>query len=128
MTSNPSKTKRAAFYGVMVLIIIASLLLSEIAARMILNPADYLTVEMVRDEVLGAVPSPSARGGFDAWGFRNPNVPDAAEIVAIGNSLTYGNTATMINSWPYVLARLSGRTVYNMGLGGYGRTSTSTCS
>jgi hypothetical protein len=26
----------------------------------------------------------------------------------------------MVDSWPYVLARLSGRQVYNMGLGGYG--------
>jgi hypothetical protein len=57
---------------------------------------------------------------FDKWGFRNPKVPETAEIVAVGDSHTYGNTARMVDSWPYVLGRLSGRQVYNMGLGGYG--------
>lgn len=100
---------------------IAGLLLGELGARIVLNAADYLAVEMVPDEVLGAVPAPNtSAGGFDAWGFRNPGVPDAAEIVAIGDSHTYGNTATMADSWPYALTRLSGRKVYNMGLGGYG--------
>src|SRR5262245_10658716 len=98
-----------------------TLLLGEVIARVVLNASDYLSVEMVRDQVLGAVPLPStAGGGFDAWGFRNAKVPDTVEIVAIGDSHTYGNTATMVDSWPYGLARLSGRSVYNMGLGGYG--------
>ncbi len=112
--------------SILVLSGVIGLLLCEWAARMILNPSDYLSVEMVRDEILGAIPSPNATTGrFDAWGFRNRSVPDAADIVAIGDSHTYGNTATMDDSWPYVLGRLSGRRVYNMGLGGNtGRTST----
>jgi len=96
------------------------LFLCELAARLMLNSSDYLSVEMVNDEVVGAVPSPSTRSGFDAWGFRNRVVPETSDMVAIGDSHTYGNTATMEDSWPYVLARLSGRQVYNMGLGGYG--------
>lgn len=97
------------------------LLLCEFAARIFLNASDYLSVEMVSDPVLGATPSANAKGhGFDSWGFRNPKVPETADIVAIGDSHTYGNTATMEDSWPYVLGRLTGRTVYNMGLGGYG--------
>lgn len=97
------------------------LLLCDVGARIALNPSDYLSVEMARDEVLGAVPSTNTRaGGFDAWGFRNPLVPSTSDIVAIGDSHTYGNTATMEDSWPYVLGRLSGRQVYNMALGGYG--------
>ena len=76
---------------------------------------------MVKDKVLGAVLSTDTRaGGFDAWGFRNRFVPDASDIVAIGDSHTYGNTATMEDSWPYVLGRLTGRQVYNMALGEYG--------
>jgi hypothetical protein len=75
---------------------------------------------MVRDPVFGAIPSPTAKGGFDALGFRNRIVPETADIVAIGDSQTYGNTATMDDSWPYALGRLLGRNVYNMGLGGYG--------
>jgi len=97
-----------------------ALLLAEFAARLVLNPADFLRLEVVHDDILGAVPSPSALAAFDQWGFRNPKVPDTADIVAVGDSHTYGNTARMVDSWPYVASRLSGRQVYNMGLGGYG--------
>jgi hypothetical protein len=97
----------------------ASLILAEAGCRLFLNAQDYLSVEMIIDPVLGAVPKVDS-GRFDAWGFRNPQVPERAEIVAIGDSHTYGNTATMNDSWPYVLSRLTGKSVYNMGLGGYG--------
>ena len=113
----------ATFMNLSVLLVSAAvaLFLCEFASRLILHPADLLSVEMVSDQVLGAVPSTSTKaGGFDAWGFRNRAVPKTAEIVAIGDSHTYGNTATMDDSWPYVLGRLTGRDVYNMGLGGYG--------
>jgi hypothetical protein len=98
-----------------------ALLLCEAGMRLVLNPADYLGVEMVKDPVLGATPSLHTKsGGFDQWGFRNNKVPAQADIVALGDSHTYGNTATMAASWPHTLARLTGLTVYNMGLGGYG--------
>jgi hypothetical protein len=58
--------------------------------------------------------------GFDEWGFRNRAVPETADIVAVGDSHTYGNTARMVDSWPYVVGQLTGERVYNMGLGGYG--------
>jgi hypothetical protein len=96
------------------------LLLCEFVARLVLNPADFLKLEVVHDDVLGAVPSPSAMAAFDRWGFRNRKVPETVDIVAVGDSHTYGNTARMVDSWPYVLNRLTGRQVYNMGLGGYG--------
>jgi hypothetical protein len=96
------------------------LLLSEFGSRLVLNAGNYLSVEMVPDRALGAVVSPGTRLGFDAWGFRNPKVAESADIVAVGDSHTYGNTATMDQSWPYVLAQLTGQRVYNMGMGGYG--------
>jgi len=96
------------------------LLLAEFGARLFLNPSDFLSLEVVSDPILGAVPSPSAMAGFDKWGFRNPDVPPAADIVAVGDSHTYGNTARMKESWPYVLGQLTGRKVYNLGMGGYG--------
>jgi hypothetical protein len=100
---------------------VVALVVGEFAIRFVLNPSDYLSVEMFEHEILGATPSRStAGGGFDEWGFRNPGVPTSADIVAIGDSHTYGNTATMADSWPFVLGRMSGRQVYNMGLGGYG--------
>jgi hypothetical protein len=100
---------------------VVGLLLCEWTARLLLNPADFLSVEMVPDPILGRIPSKSTRdSGFDDWGFRNSKVPTSAEIVAIGDSHTFGNTAKMDESWPHVLGRLTGKTVYNMGLGGYG--------
>ena len=93
--------------------------LCEVGARLVRNPADYLSVQMVRHAVLGREVA-SNTTGFDEWGFRNPGVPERADVVAIGDSHTYGNTATMNDSWPLVLGRLSGQRVYNMGLGGYG--------
>jgi hypothetical protein len=101
--------------------VLVGLLIAEIAARTALNPADYLSVELEHDDVLGAVPSRQTAGGaFDNWGFRNLVVPEAADIVAIGDSHTYGNAATMSESWPYVVASLTATRVYNMALGGYG--------
>ncbi len=96
-----------------------AVLLSEAGARLFLNPADYLSATTVEDEILGIRIAPGA-AGFDAWGFRNRSVPSTARIVAIGDSHTYGNNARMADSWPSVLASVTGRTVYNLGLGGYG--------
>jgi hypothetical protein len=106
--------------GMFLLSIAFSLAIGEIAARLVLNASDFLSLEVVSDPILGAVPSPSAMAGFDKWGFRNRTVPATSDIVAVGDSHTYGNTARMVESWPYVLGRLTGRQVYNMGLGGYG--------
>ena len=96
-----------------------ALVLCELGCRMFLNPADYLSQDPVPDPILGAVLKMHG-SGYDAWGFRNRKVPSSADIVAIGDSHTFGNCAKMDESWPYVLGRLTGRSVYNMALGGYG--------
>lgn len=98
---------------------VISLLVVESALRMVFDPVDYLSPKVVRDEILG-MKLPPGSGGHDSWGFRNSDVPDSADIVAIGDSHTYGNCARMSESWPHVLARLSGHSVYNLGMGGYG--------
>jgi hypothetical protein len=113
---------RKALINLTVLVVsfACALLLAEFVARMFLNPEDYLKLDVVSDDILGAVPAPSAMAEFDRWGFRNPKVPETSDIVAVGDSHTYGNTARMVDSWPYVLGRLTGRQVYDMALGGYG--------
>src|SRR5579863_4877603 len=113
-TSRMKFRKYLVNFCVLVVSVGVSLLLAEFAARIFLNPSDYLGVGMVHDDVLGATPDPTAKAGFDAWGLRNPKVPETADIVAVGDSHTFGNTATMEQSWPYVLAKLTGRSVYNM--------------
>ncbi|HMH54130.1 MAG TPA: hypothetical protein VK548_28110 [Candidatus Acidoferrum sp.] len=105
--------------GVLFAAVAISLVLAEGAARLVLNPADFLSVTTVRDDVLGIRVAPGT-AGFDEWGFRNPRVPGAADIVAIGDSHTYGNNATMSQSWPYVAGRMTGKSVYSLALGGYG--------
>jgi hypothetical protein len=106
-----------------VIILVVSLsigvLLCEAGSRLILNPADYLSPKMIRDNVLGITIAPNS-SGFDEWGFRNRRVPSTADVVAVGDSHTFGNTATMDDSWPSVVARATGLEVYNLGLGGYG--------
>jgi hypothetical protein len=59
-------------------------------------------------------------GGHDARGFRNETAAGHADIVAIGDSVTYGYNVTRDHAWPQALARLGGSRVYNMGVGGYG--------
>jgi hypothetical protein len=80
---------------------------------------DYLQAYLVDDTVLGHRIRPNS-SGHDAWGFRNTSVPDSAQIVAIGDSHTYGVSAPGRNSWPAQLGKLKKEYVYNLSLGGYG--------
>jgi hypothetical protein len=99
--------------------LVFSILAAELVARALLDPLDYLNPTVVPDEFLGARIE-GHTGGHDAWGFRNARRPETADIVCIGDSLTYGVSVPARESWPSILGRLSGETVYNMGLGGYG--------
>jgi lysophospholipase L1-like esterase len=112
--------KRWVATGLLLVVSIAvSALLAEGILRLVFEPVDYLAPYLVRDKVVRhRVEANSA--GHDSWGFRNRSVPKQSEIVAIGDSMTYGIAATAANSWPATLQRLSGKSVYNLGLGGYG--------
>lgn len=123
LPSSHSETRPAKRYalGGMALCVSGALaiLLCEILSRILLNPADFLSPQTVQDDVLGIAIAPQS-SGFDTWGFRNSKVPDRADVVAIGDSHTYGNTAKMDDAWPAVVAKATKRQVYNLGLGGYG--------
>ncbi|MGR9046647.1 MAG: hypothetical protein ACU85E_13935 [Gammaproteobacteria bacterium] len=55
----------------------------------------------------------------DANGFRNP--PGTGyELIAIGDSHTYGNNVSSDDAWPALLAQSINRQVYNFGVGSYG--------
>lgn len=85
-------------------------------------PIDRVTAFLsakIPDARLGHRPNPRYPG-HDENGFRNPAVPETAYAVALGDSHTYGSGVASEQAWPRVLADLSGREVYNMGLGGYG--------
>jgi len=96
-----------------------SLLLLELGLRAFTPFPIHWRSHQVPDPILRWVMDPNHEG-IDADGFRNPGVPETAAIVAIGDSHTYGFNARPDESWPAQLAQLSGRAVYNLGMGGYG--------
>lgn len=93
--------------------------MAEGVSRTVFDPIDFLKPRRVADGVLRYRIEPGT-GAHDARGYRNKEVPDTAEIVAIGDSHTYGISARASESWPSALGRLTGRSVYNVSLGGYG--------
>jgi len=111
--------KNIANVFVFLVSLLVGLLLCELGSRIFLDPVDFLSPTMVRDNILG-IAIPPGSGGHDEWGFRNRKVPVSSDIVALGDSHTYGNGAKMNESWPHVLGRLTGKSAYNLGLGGYG--------
>lgn len=76
--------------------------------------------DTVADGVLGYRLPARIYAEIDSRGFRNPEASDRVDIVALGDSQTYGYNAGSKESWPKRLAALSGLRVYNMGVGGYG--------
>lgn len=67
-------------------------------------------------------PRVAVTGPHDILGFRNMAVPVAADVIAIGDSLTYGNNAIMEQNWPGYLQTAINRddvNVYNMSTGGW---------
>jgi lysophospholipase L1-like esterase len=106
-----------------VALLIASLLVCLLAAEGILrlrfDEVNYLQPELASHPVLPVVVAPGS-AGHDAWGFRNRAVPGRVDVLAIGDSQTYGLSATMEGSWPAWLSRLTDRDVYSLALGGYG--------
>ena len=57
--------------------------------------------------------------GHDELGFRNVIPIEAADVVIVGNSHTYGTMVRGEDSWPVILQRDYGRAVYSMALGGW---------
>jgi hypothetical protein len=112
--------------------LVFGLALSEVAARVLLDaPAGYLlysrertsahhTLEtMVQDSRL-LIRVPANSPGHDERGFRNPASLSRADVVAIGDSQTWGINARQSETWPATLGALENRPVYSMALGGWG--------
>ena len=56
----------------------------------------------------------------DSRGFRNREALDRAEVVLLGDSMTYGLGVPVDDSWARVLAEQTGMVVYNMAIPGWG--------
>jgi len=74
---------------------------------------------IVSSEKLGHRPNPMYPG-HDRNGFRNRSVPKRADIVAMGDSQTYGMNVKIDQAWPQQLQKLGKIRVYNVAFGGYG--------
>lgn len=55
----------------------------------------------------------------DRFGFHNSTVPAKIDVVALGDSQTYGRIGKPGDAWPAALGSMTGKTVYNMGIGGW---------
>jgi hypothetical protein len=104
--------------------LVAGLVLAELGARWLEPEAPEAALAgdiglRIPDPLLEYRTAPGT-GENDARGYRNASAPDRADVVALGDSQTWGVNASRDATWPAVLAELSGLSVYNMGRGGYG--------
>ncbi|MBK8162986.1 MAG: hypothetical protein IPK65_07540 [Gammaproteobacteria bacterium] len=100
---------------------LVALLFVELALHLLGIPPRQLTQEMIRDDIL-VNRMPTDYPEIDGKGFRNgkSEVSGHVDIVTLGDSHTYGYNVPMSDNWPSQISRLTGQSVYNMGIGGYG--------
>lgn len=130
-SSSPARGRRPrsrpfAFAATLVVLTLAFLeLLFHLLATVSEPVADTLRMypegphAPLEDAELGHRPNPT-HPEHDARGFRNPAALNRAEIVALGDSQTYGAGVESDEAWPRVLEATTGRTTYSMAYGGYG--------
>jgi len=113
-----------------VLGVIALLALAEVGlqAWMFLSPAEQATFEKppppnwssltIKDPILVVKPNPDFPE-HDSRGWRNMIETKQADIVAIGDSQTYGLGVGPYEPWPQQLEAMTGQAVYNISWGAY---------
>lgn len=103
-------------------------LLCEVALRVVALVSPRIAYELQPpwsnralqpDPILGYRVSPYYPSS-DSRGYRNPTTLEQADILAVGDSMTYGYSVLPDNAWPSALQTLTSETVYNAGVGGYG--------
>ena len=111
-------TKRLA---ALVISLALGLGLAELGLRLIERGRDdhAFAWRLVKDPIFQRR-MPASRYGHDANGFRNDRVADSAGIVVLGDSQSWGINVQRQGNWPSELSRVTGQTVYNMGMVGWG--------
>lgn len=122
--------------GIALVALVFILFLLEMALRIVhlsslvaSDPGNFVNTErlenatvsrQVDDPVLGHRPNPDFFE-HDAKGFRNKAVPAPGEvdIIALGDSQTYGTGVHRAEAWPRQLERITGHRVYSIAFGGY---------
>lgn len=98
---------------------VASLAGIELVLRIVpATPSTYVPI-YISDPVFGTLPNPEYEG-HDTRGWRNEAAAERADIVAFGDSQTYGLGAQSNQAWPQRLSVLLKRTSYQMAFLGFG--------
>lgn len=115
---NTTASSRLSNLAVLLITLLCCAAAAEIALRIFTPyPVGYST-NKAPDRDLGYRLS-SEFPEADTAGFRN-SASAKTEILALGDSHTYGNNVGPQDSWPAVLSRESGLATYNAGVGSYG--------
>ncbi len=120
----PAKKRFAAFAAATLMLIAVAIELTLQAAYQLSPTVEFQlalpgTVSKIDDERLGWRGHPG-NPQHDRKGFRNPYVPKRADVVAMGDSQTYGYHVQADEAWPRRLEESTGLTSYSMAYGGYG--------
>ncbi|MBN1472198.1 MAG: hypothetical protein JW925_10490 [Syntrophaceae bacterium] len=120
----PPSPKKIFFAGIMIVLMVLLMEFTlQIMTRISPKFDDLITskntLHVLPDATLGLRGNPEFPE-HDSKGFRNKIALSHSEIVAIGDSQTYGTGVKRYQAWPQQLSKLSGKPVYNMSLGGYG--------
>jgi len=113
--------------------VVCGLLIAEAVARVFIEPprghalsnveqteAHSSLMKTISDAKLLHRLAPNSPG-HDVRGFRNAAIREAAaDVVAIGDSQTWGINVRQDETWPSVLGRVGKVSVYSMSLGGWG--------
>jgi len=106
--------------GLLALSLLSSVALLELGLRLFTVHPVHGSSNRTRNAELGWVVS-SDLPDIDRHGFRNPEgARERVDIVALGDSHTYGQGVSAEHAWPRQLGRLAGARVYNFGVPGYG--------
>lgn len=98
--------------------LLIALLEAGIAFNVLPDVVQQSSHETLDDPYLGSRYVPNTFE-HDANGWRNASVPAAARVVCIGDSLTYGVSASRSDAYPQQLSGLLNEPVYNMARGTY---------
>src|SRR5688572_25885809 len=117
---NPRR-RRLRAWGLRAALVVLALCVVSPTVDYLLSPRSAWgnVTAVVDDPRFGSLGDPRVPE-HDPFGFRNPAVPDTCDVVAIGDSNTYGTLVGWRDAWPKQLERLSGRSVYNMSVSGWG--------
>lgn len=120
-----SSTKQLGFYAIMILIM-------GVLAELVLHAATWVSPQLrsiifkhsasslvVDSDLLGRAGNPK-HPDLDKNGYRNTRLKRDYDVVALGDSHTFGASVKRAQAWPNLLNADQPYSVYNMGLGGYG--------